>query len=508
MNNEQLKKIKFIKKITKSFFVFCFLLFIVHSSLFIVFAEGIKEPNVAGAFYPADKEELTMLVQKYLNEAREVNVVSEASVLIVPHAGYVYSGPVAAYGFKAVFGETFDTVIILAASHYFPYSGVSVYQEGVFKTPLGDLNIDAEMAQDLLKLNETFLFNEPRYFQQEHSVEVELPFLQMSLKKGFKILPLLMGEMSYQQCLDLAGYISQVIRNKKVLVLVSTDLSHYRAYEEAVGYDEKTVQFIKRSDARGLWDAVQPTGWNVCGIRPVVVGMNVAKLCGATKIDVLKYANSGDTAVDRARVVGYASVVFSKGTNEDKKGGNDAMLTKEDKKRLLEIARITVEAVVSGKKTPQFNEKSPGLKLKNGAFVTLTNKGNLRGCIGAFASRDALYKTIVEMATAACSQDDRFSSVSSDELKDIEIEISVLSEPKPIDDWRKIKLGVDGVIVRKGFSSGVFLPQVATETGWDLDRFLGELCSQKAGMPRECYKDPETKILTFQADIFNENEMK
>ena len=502
------KRKNYQKRIKNILFGFCVSLFIVYSSLFIAFAEGVKEPNVAGAFYPADKEELIKLIQKYLNEAGAVNAVPEATVLIVPHAGYVYSGPVGAYGFKAVSNASFDTVIILAASHYFPYSGVAVYKEGAFKTPLGDLTIDSQLAAELLKFNPSLIFDETRYFEQEHSIEVELPFLQVSLKKGFKILPVLMGQVSYQQCLDLAGYIFQATRNKNVLILVSTDLSHYRTYEEAIGFDKKTIQFIKNFDGQGLWDAVEPTGWNVCGVRPVLVGMNVAKLSNAAKIDVLKYANSGDTAGDRGRVVGYASIVFSKGGKEEEKGRPDAMLTKEDKKRLLEIARSTVEAVVNGEKIPQFNEKSPGLHLKNGAFVTLTNKGSLRGCIGAFASRDALYKTIIEMATAACSQDYRFSPVSSQELADIEIEISVLSEPKPIDDWRKIKLGVDGVIVRKGFSSGVFLPQVATETGWGLDRFLGELCSQKAGLPRDCYKDPETKILTFQADIFNENEIK
>lgn len=508
MNNEQLKNVKFMKKITKSFFVFCFSLFIVNFSLFIAFAKGVKEPNVAGAFYPADKEELTMIVQEYLDRASDGSVISGASVLIVPHAGYVYSGPVAAYGFKAVSGASFDTVIILAASHYFSYPGVSVYKEGMFKTPLGDLTVDSDMAAELLRLAPELIFNEARYFEREHSVEVELPFLQLSLKKGFKIVPLLMGQVSYRQCLDLAGYIFQVMRNKNVLVLVSTDLSHYRAYEEAVGLDKKTIQFIADFDGQGLWDAVEPTGWNVCGIRPVLVGMHIAQLNNTKQIDILKYANSGDTAGDKERVVGYASIVFSKSGKDEEKGRSDAMLTKEDKSRLLEIARSTVRAVVNGEKNPRFDEKSPGLNLKNGAFVTLTNKGSLRGCIGVFSSEDVLYKTIVEMATAACSQDYRFSPVSAKELADIEIEISVLSEPKPIDDWRNIKLGSDGVIVRKGFSSGVFLPQVATETGWGLERFLGELCSQKAGMPRECYKDPETKILTFQADIFNEKEMK
>ena len=517
MKNEELKKKNFIKKRTKTFIVFCISLFIVHFSLFIVFAENVKEPNVAGAFYPADKNELTSLIHKYLKDAEGITAQGETAqgepiVLVSPHAGYIYSGPVAAYGFQALYGRVFDTVIVLAPSHYFPFHGVSVYEEGVFRTPEGDLDIDNSMALDLLKIDSKLVISKPEYFEQEHAVEVELPFLQETLKKGFKILPLILGNMSYEECEALAGYLLQIIKEKSVLVVVSTDLSHYRSYEEALDYDAKTINFLKNLDGKGLWDAVEGTGWNVCGIRPVATGIAFAKLIGATQVNILKYANSGDTAGDKRRVVGYVSAIFSKSEdkvpNGSKKDREDDMLTKEDKKKLLEIARATIENHVLGKKNPEFAEKSAGLNLKNGAFVTLNKKGELRGCIGTFVSNEPLYKTVVEMAIASCSQDYRFEPVKEGEIKDIEIEISVLSEPKQIDDWHKIRLGIDGVIIRKGFSSGVFLPQVATETGWDLETFLGQLCYQKAGLPWDSFKDSAAKIDIFQANVFSEKELK
>jgi AmmeMemoRadiSam system protein A len=247
--------------------------------------------------------------------------------------------------------------------------------------------------------------------------------------------------------------------------------------------------------------------------------MAYARQIGADDFSLLKAANSGDTAGGKDRVVGYLSAVLSKpqqnrpvmppqdpesATTQQDTG--DSMLTLQDKKRLLEIARQTIAAHAAGKPLPVFQETAAGLNLKRGCFVTLREHGNLRGCIGLFTSDEPLYRSVQAMAVASSSQDYRFSPVRPQEMKDIVIEISVLSEPALIDDWKKIRLGTDGVIVRRGFSSGVFLPQVAAETGWNLETFLGELCSQKAGLAPDCYKDPQTKIYTFQADVFSEEE--
>jgi AmmeMemoRadiSam system protein B/AmmeMemoRadiSam system protein A len=495
-------------------------LFLVFWSVFLVFqtdcvfAGRVKEPNVAGAFYPEDPKELKGLIAKYMADAEAPTMTGTPAVLVVPHAGYIYSGPVAAYGFKTLSGMDFKTVVILAASHFFPYRGASIYSEGFFKTPLGAIEIDEELARSILSQDPELLSFEPDVFEQEHSIEVELPFLQSSLAPGFKIVPVLLGDMNYEECAKFAGYLVQAIKEKDILVLVSTDLSHYKPYAQALDYDSQTLGYVKNNDAKGLWDVVADTGWNVCGAKPLVTGMLYAKGQGAQKVSILKYANSGDTAGDKSRVVGYMSVLIEKTKELEVEGPmvqkqkETGALTGQEKKRLLEIVRLTIEANVSGKKIPALDEKAAALNLRRGVFVTLRKSGELKGCIGLFSSDEALYKVVSSMAIESSSHDYRFSPVSAQELKDIEIEISVLSEPQLIDDWRKIRLGTDGVIIRRGFSSGVFLPQVATETGWDLETFLSQLCFQKAGLPPDCYVNPAAKIYTFQADIFSEQEFK
>lgn len=486
-------------------FVFAFSSFTLHPSSFVFAAEDLKQPNVAGSFYPDDKDELGRWITRFLDDVKEdVSFKGTPKVCVSPHAGYVYSGPVAAYGYKALRDWSFDTVVILGSSHYYPFWGAAVYPRGSFRTPLGDLSIDASLADKLMEDGDGLIFSQKEYFIQEHSVETQLPFLQAVLKPGFKIVPILMGEASLEDCGRLAQALMRVAASRNVLVVASTDLSHYKTYDEAIALDAATVRYMKNMDVAGFWTAVADTGWNVCGSRPVATALLYAQGTGAQDARVLKYANSGDTAGDKRRVVGYLSLLITKSDESAK--GDGSMLTDSDKKRLLAIARETVAFVSSGKDIPRFSESSPGCNLKRGVFVTLRKKEELRGCIGLFASGDPLYLSVSRMAAEAAMHDYRFEPVTPQEVSGISVEISVLTEPKEIEDWRNVRLGVDGVIVRSGSASGVFLPQVATETGWDLETFLGELCSQKAGLDRECYRSPRTKLLTFQAEIFSEEE--
>lgn len=486
----------------------CFILF---SSL--IFAEEkIRYPNVAGQFYPANENSLSAQIDNFFNNVKD-EIISplkdkEIAAIISPHAGYQYSGQVAAHSFKAIKGRHYDTVIILAPSHFYPFKGVSVYNDGFFRTPLGDIEVDKELSQKLIDINEIAGFI-PEAFQKEHSLEVELPFLQKALN-NFKIVPIVLGQPDYTDCVALARAIIEVVKDKNVLVLASTDLSHYHPYVKAIEMDAKAITYIKNLDPLGLWQANLKEESELCGIIPVLVLLNYAKELGL-KAELLNYANSGDVTGDKSSVVGYSSaafykdkIIFKQEKNAEDLKGDDQMFNEAQKKRLLEIARQSIsEYVINGRRV-DFVEGDAGLNIKRGAFVTLHKNGDLRGCIGNFTSNEPIYQVVSQMAIEAATGDPRFNPVTKEELGEIKIEISVLTEPKLIDNWQNIRLGVDGVIVKKGFSQGVFLPQVAVETGWDLETFLKQLCWQKAGLPPESYKDPNTKIHAFQAVIFSE----
>lgn len=489
--------------------ILCLFLFFFNFLEWAQAAEDIKEPNVAGLFYPRDPGQLEELLARYRSASGSAVLKDDPIVLVSPHAGYVYSGPVAAYGYQAISGKSFDAIIILGPSHYFSFSGVAVWRRGAYRSPLGDVQIDEQVADMLLSGSSGLAIEKNDLFSKEHSIETQIPFLQDVLPKGFRIVPVLFGGVSFEDCQRLAKALVLASRGRRVLLVASTDLSHYRELGEAINLDGMTIDLIKEMNARGLWREVGESGWNVCGAKPLVTAMLYAQLQGAQEVLVFKYGNSADASGDKSRVVGYLSAAILPSKTQFQKEGvmlQEAAggLTGEDKSFLLRVARGSIEAQVLRQEKPEFGVLSKGAMLRRGAFVTIHRKGELRGCVGLFTSQEPLYETVAKMGRLASAEDDRFPPVTKDELKDIDIEISVLTEPVLVDDWRKIRLGVDGVIIRRGASSGVFLPQVATETGWSLEEFLSELCFQKAGLARDSYRDPATKIYIFQAEIFGE----
>lgn len=471
--------------------------------------DKVKYPNVSGQFYSSDKNYLSIQIDNFFKNVKDDPSLKEKDIkaLIVPHAGYIYSGQVASFAFKAIKEKKFDAVIILAPSHFYAFRGVSVYKEGLFRTPLGDIQVDSPLAQKLISYDEKIDFI-PQAFEKEHSLEVELPFLQKSLE-NLKIVPVILGQIDYSDAVMVAKAIREITKDKKVLIVASTDLSHYHQYSQAIQMDTKTISYINNLDSFGLWQSEIKSQTELCGLFPVLVLLNYAKELGLST-DVLNYANSGDVTGDKSAVVGYSSIIFFKQSNDSNSDdlsvkGEEEMFNDVGKRRLLEIARQTITEYITNGKAPDFKEDNPQLNIKRGAFVTLHKEGDLRGCIGTFTSNEPIYKTISKMAIESATEDQRFRPVTREELDKIKLEISVLTEPKLINDWRKIKLGIDGVIIKRGFNQGVFLPQVATETGWDLETFLSQLCWQKAGLPQDCYKDPSTQIYTFQAIIFSED---
>ncbi|MCK9604263.1 MAG: AmmeMemoRadiSam system protein B [Candidatus Omnitrophica bacterium] len=467
------------------------------------YAQDIKEPNAAGAFYPEDPVELSQMIDGFLKAANPAPAKGEIFALILPHAGYGFSGAVASFGYKLIKAKPYKTVIIIGPSHNYGFSGVSVYPEGSFRTPLGDLPVDKEFARQLLYKDSDILFD-PLAFAKEHSVEVQLPFLQKALT-DFKIVPIVMGDCTLTCCQKFARLLKEAIGNRKdVLVIASTDMYHGYDYEECKIVDDLTLSYLKNMDAQGLYYGLREEKLQLCGGFGVVTTLILAKELGHKSLEVLNYTNSAIVTGNMNKgtwTVGYASCAV------DSPKGEKAMLNKEEKKRLLMIARNAIEEYLKTGNKPEIEEKDPLLLQETGAFVTLHKHGQLRGCIGNLLGKEPLYLTIRDMAIEAAVDDWRFSPLQLSELKDVELEISVLSPLERISSIDEIKLGTHGVFVRNGTNSGVFLPQVATENPWSKEEFMSILCAEKAGLAADAWKDKATEIYIFSADVFSEKEL-
>lgn len=466
----------------------------------------IREPAVAGSWYPGRPEVLSRDVRGYLEKAKGERVEGEIVALISPHAGYVYSGQVAAHAYKMVEGRSFDSVVVVAPSHYVSFRGVSLYDRGGYRTPLGVVPVDMELSRKMIEKGRGIQFL-PEAHAKEHSLEIQLPFLQIALG-SFKLVPVVMEpQWSWESCQNLALTMAEAARGKKVLLVASSDLSHFHPQGEAVGLDRVVLNHIDRFDAEGLSRDLKDGRCEACGGGPMVSVMLAAKALGANRGKVLKYLNSGDVTGDRSGVVGYAAGVFYRGNGgkaamkEDKRVGVDLGLSDEDKRTLRHIAKTVIENKAKRKPVPEFKIDSPLLKENRGAFVTIQKKGQLRGCIGYIEGRGPVWKTVEEMAEAAAFRDPRFPSVTEQELPDLQVEISVLTPLKRISDVREIEVGKHGLYIKKGWSSGLLLPQVATEYGWNRETFLEHTC-QKAGLPSNAWKDKDAEIYLFSADIF------
>lgn len=485
-----------------------------------------KATHADDGWYPSDPSVLSKTVDGYLAKAEKKSFPGEIVAIIVPHAGYSYCGQVAAYAYKQVQGMKFDTIVLLGPSHSYGFPGASVYESGVFRNPLGDVEVDSEIAKQLISGDGAIKFI-PQVHDPEHSLENQIPFLQRTLS-GFKIVPILMGDSGLEACNMLSKALINVLKGKNVLLVASTDMSHFPSYDDAVSADKFTISALESMDpglARERLDSymnkgVQGLDCMLCGEGAVFVVMAVAKELGATSMRTLKYANSGDVSIgSKDRVVGYMAAVLFKSDGSDKKtsGENsnktssdasnetmDRSLDKDQQEVLLKLARESIETYLKTGKKKHLESDDERLNIKQGAFVTLRKHDTLRGCIGHIVPIEPLCDTVADMAVAAATEDPRFRKVTIDEMKDIDIEISVLSIPRRVKSADEIELGKHGVIVKRGMQQGVFLPQVATETGWSKVEFLENLCYGKAGLPKDAWKDSNTELYVFTAQLFEE----
>lgn len=455
-----------------------------------------RESRHAGSWYPGDEAQLTKMLDGFFANAR-AKVHGNVYALISPHAGYVYSGQVAAFAYKTVEGKVYDAVIVIGPSHYHGFYGASVDTLAGRKTPLGTVNYDLDLARQLISTHKNISY-EPAAHRDEHSVEIQIPFLQYVLKDP-KIVEIVLGSQDYAMCEMLSNAILDATEGKNVLIVASSDLSHFHEQSEANKLDNVVIESVAQFDPQLLHKRLSQDSCEACGGGPMVTAMLIAKQRGAQKAEPLMYATSGDVTGDYSQVVGYLAAAFY--TTEQTKVGVDLGFTEEEKSKLKDIARASIKAAVTGREPPEIKGVSGKLQELYGVFVTINKHGNLRGCIGLIISDRPLYRGCQQMAKAAALEDPRFPPVTEKELPDLEIEISILTPPEKITDFDDIVIGRDGLIVSRGLTRGLLLPQVAAEYGWTVEEFLEETC-RKAGLPRDAYKQKDTEIHKFSAEVF------
>ncbi|MDP2913952.1 MAG: AmmeMemoRadiSam system protein B [Candidatus Aminicenantes bacterium] len=489
------------------------------------FAQSIRKPVWAGQFYDADKAALAARIEGFLASARPAAVPGKIRALIVPHAGYIYSGRTAAFAYRLVQGEDIETVVILGPSHRVGFEGCSIYSEGGFETPLGIAEVDAPTARAIAGAS-GFGFV-PEAHAEEHSVEVQVPFVQKVLPKA-KIVPIVMGFPSEPNIRMLAGALAKVLKDRKALVIASTDMSHFLNQKEAEATDKSTLELVQDQKVPTLLRKIERNENVLCGGAAVVTALLYAQKMGSAAVTVLRRADSTEGGAPADSVVGYfsAAVTTRVQTQASNSGGENSssppaasarggpsefsagapapqaafVLSADEKKELLRLARQAVDLFVREGKTLDYETKNLNLLSPEGAFVTLKKKGELRGCIGFIEPVYPLYKAVIQCAVYAATEDPRFGPVSTSELKAIEVEISVLTPLKKIDDPDLVRVGKHGLVISSGGRRGLLLPQVPVENNWDRLEFLAQACL-KAGLAPDAWRKG-AEIYVFEAIVF------
>lgn len=483
--------------------------------------KSVLRSQLAGmGWYTAQPEALSRQIEELFQKA-QVEPIEDVIALILPHAGYSYSGPIAVKGLKST-DKKYKRIVAIGPSHRLPMEEIlSVPRVTHYETPLGEVPLDVEFISKLLEYS--VFRNVPQAHEsarggQEHSVQIELPLLQHD-RSDFKFVPIIAGQCS-QQTITKAGEILRSLVDKDTLVIASSDFVHYGPNygympfdkdrrEQIKKLDMGAYEYISQLDCKGFLDYRHRTGATICGYVPIAVLL--AMLSEPAEAHLVEYSTSGYLTGDFTNSVSYLAVAFSGSWPNHpaiEPEENDTALTEQDKRRLLTLARKTMDYALEKQRVPEESELgvpiSDAMRCPRAAFVTLKKDHVLRGCIGDIFPQKPLYKSVIQNAINACFNDRRFPQVSKDECKDITIEISALTAPSPVASANEIRIGTDGVVLNKDGRSAVFLPQVATEQGWDLDEMLTQL-SLKAQLPADAWKQGAS-FLVFQADVFGESE--
>jgi AmmeMemoRadiSam system protein B/AmmeMemoRadiSam system protein A len=496
--------------------------------------EGVRQPVVAGRFYPAGARELRTVVDRCLRLSPAFKT-PDPIALISPHAGLEYSGACAACGYSTLRGTRFARVMILGPSHYGGFTGAALPEYATFRTPLGDVPVDTAA---IASLREHSLFGvHPASDRYEHSIEVQVPFLQQVLPP-FKILPILVGSVRAKDSRRIAEAL-RPFAGEGTLLVASSDFTHFGPRFDFTPFrrdvrgriqelDFGAIGFIVRTERTGFDEYVRRTGATICGRNPVGILLELLRLeAGARPVPaaLLSYRTSADITgatadayLLRQGSVSYASLAFFKPGST--KGGDtveprdllphDQPLEPADRAALLALARSTIERFLSGERHRDpavyvdLENLPAAAKFMAGAFVTLKRAGNLRGCIGAIYPRQPLWKAVVENAIHAAWNDRRFAHVEKAELPELSVEISVLTPPREIPSPEGFEVGRHGIICEKEGRRAVFLPQVAPEQGWDREETLNHL-ARKAGLAPDAWREG-ARFWVFEAQVFGEEK--
>lgn len=508
-------------------------------------AQSVRPTAAAGSFYPgsagalrdAVKESLALARPLVPDECRD----SRPACIVVPHAGYAYSGETAAYAYKLLEGRAPPArVVLIGPSHYVRMvSACSVADFSAYKTPLGEVSVDTE-ARD--KLLECKVFRKTQVVHaREHCLEVQIPFLQVIWPDTPKIVPIVTGSLTPSECRAAAAQLTKLM-GPDTLVIISTDFTHYgprfryTPFEDTKG--EQLLEKIKELDLEGVRhiESMDATAFRrylarkrptICGREAVSMMLEAFAGADTCRPVFLRWANSADVTRDYANCVSYvAMAVYATAATFDELAQHAARaaeaaallteeppdLTDNDRATLLALARQAVEAAVrdgdpdaAGDLELNAAVLSEQLCCPRGVFVTLTKAGQLRGCIGRLMSEDPLYRSVAQVAAMAATKDPRFSPLKASELADVHVEVTVLGRMVKAGGADDVRVGRDGLLIQRGTKSGVLLPQVASGAGWTPVQFLENTC-RKAGLATDAWKQPGTSVFRFGATVLEESQ--
>ena len=479
----------------------------------------ILNSTLAGSWYDADPIKLKTQLHQWMDSARLSEKLHKSETplaLIQPHAGYLYSGATAGYGAKLIRGRKFNRVILIGPSHrVYLKNNICLHEADIFRTPLGDLQVDKEVIQALQKY--PFVQTSDRVHQGEHCIQIQLPFLQASLAEGFKIVPVITGQTDPDHIRKIAKMFTAFL-TPETLVVISSDFTHFG---KGFGYvpfkndfaenlrklDLHAFSFIQEKNCTGFTKYVADTGATICGEAPIRILLEM--LPKNAEVSLLKYSTSAEDNADYSHSVSYISAFAGGKWNPEEKLNANDFLTATEKKTLLKMARESIMYAFQNRKSPvstHFSaQATEHMKQKAGCFVTLKIGDDLRGCIGEITPLRSLYQAVTARACDSAFRDPRFPQLTLGEFRTVEIEISALTPAKPINSWKEIEIGKHGMTITKDGHSAVFLPQVATEQGWTLEETLSHL-SRKAGLMPDAYKAKDAVFTVFEAVVFCESD--